>query len=65
MELSADFRDDLDYEEQEEEEKFLSSVAESISKLGKWCLQIYLNHDKLLPSPDAQRDYFVIFECIL
>lgn len=33
-----DFSDELDLDAQEEEEKFLTSVAESILKLGKWAL---------------------------
>jgi len=51
MNVARDFSDNIDIDEQDEEEKFLGSVAESILKLGKWCLQIYGNSDKMLPDP--------------
>lgn len=49
MEVARDYSDEIDFDVQDEEEKFLAAVAESILKLGKWCLQIYGNADKLLP----------------
>ena len=49
MEVARDFSEEIDLDVQDEEEKFLTSVAESILRLGKWCLQIYGNSDKILP----------------
>lgn len=44
-----DWLEEVDMDIQDEEEKFLVSVAETVLKLGKWALQIYGNHDKMLP----------------
>ena len=49
IEVARDFSEEVDLDVQDEEEKFLTSVAESILRLGKWCLQIYGNSDKMLP----------------
>lgn len=52
-----DFLEDGDLDLQDEEEKFLVSVAEAVLKLGKWSLQIYGNHDKMLPDLQHQQDF--------
>jgi hypothetical protein len=40
---------DNDGQPQAEEEKYLSALSESILKLGQWALQLYMNHEKMLP----------------
>ncbi|CDW81505.1 exportin-t [Stylonychia lemnae] len=48
-------------EEQENEEEFFEAVSEIVDKLGQWCLEIYQNQDKLLPSVQHQQQYEIIF----
>ena len=38
-------------EDQEEEEEFFSDVADSVFKVGQWCLEMFQNHEKMLPNP--------------
>lgn len=44
-------------EEQEEEEDFFSAVAFSINRVGQWCLELFMHHDKMLPSLEHQQRY--------
>lgn len=48
MTVARDHSDEVDLDEQEEEEKFLTSVSWTVNKLGKWCLQLYGNVEKML-----------------
>lgn len=42
--------EDADADEVEEEEEFFELMSEAVDKLGEWCLELYQNHEKLLPS---------------
>lgn len=35
----------------------MAFVSESLNKLGNWCLEIFLNQDKLLTSAEQLNDF--------
>lgn len=42
---------DLDIqEEQDQEEEFFVELSEIVDKLGQWCLELFQNEEKLLPT---------------
>ena len=41
-----------DYDEQMKEEEFFFILAESVNKLGQWCLDLFNKADKLLPTQE-------------
>ena len=42
-------------EELEEEEEFFTLIAEITDKIGQWCLEIYQNQEKMLPTQEHQQ----------
>jgi hypothetical protein len=51
---------DDDIEEQEEEEEFFAEISEIVDKQGQWCLELFANHEKMLPTPEHQKQYELI-----
>ena len=62
---SRDWNDNQDEELQETETEYFTQVANSIFGVGQWSLQLYLNHTKILQSPDDQQAYVTIQEFLL
>ena len=54
----ADFSYEADADDQEEEKVYLSAVSTAVCKVGKWCLQLYFNEDKLLPDQPELQQYY-------
>ena len=43
-------QDDGDIEEQEQEEEFFTEMSEIVDKLGQWGLELFGNHERMLPT---------------
>lgn len=65
FEKAKDRTEDDDLEEVDEEEKFLSSISEAILRVGKWSLQLYGQHTRILQKEEDQKNYVVILEHLL
>ena len=57
--VAKDYDPNGDLDAQQEEEDFLSEVADSVGKLGNWCMQLYLNHEKILKDNKELCDYYL------
>ena len=45
-------QEDGDLEEQVQEEEFFTEMSEIVDKLGQWGLELFGNHEKILPTPE-------------
>ncbi len=45
-------QEDGDLVEQVQEEEFFTEMSEIVDKLGQWGLELFGNHEKMLPTPE-------------